>query len=95
MLTLDEVLNDFAVFANLESTTVNVNSVAHDGTTPLHFMAYLGDTNAIQLLLLNGANIDATDNQGNTALQEAIISGQMEVVKQLTKQHDSICSNRK
>ena len=95
MLTLDEVLNDFAVFANLENTTVNVNSVANDGTTPLHFMAYLGDTNAIQLLLLNGANIDAIDNQDNTALQEAIISGQMEVVKQLTKQHDSIGSNRK
>lgn len=41
------------------------------GRTPLHTAALLGDYRAIKLLLLHGANIEATDKDGYTALHYA------------------------
>ena len=89
MLTLNEVLSDFATSANFNNTvTLGVNSVASDGSTPLHFMAYLGDVVGTSLLLQAGANINATNILGNTALHEAVIYRQHLVVKQLVS-HDA------
>ena len=73
MLTLSEVLADARQspdFEGLECT--GVNSRGANGTTPLHFMAVLGDIHASELLLDAGAHIDAIDNSGCTALHVAV-----------------------
>ena len=89
MLTLNEVLSDFATSAKFDSVVLlDVNSIASDGSTPLHFMAYLGDILGTSLLLQAGANINAIDIHGNTALHEAVIYRQHLVVKQLVS-HDA------
>jgi ankyrin repeat protein len=84
VLTLNEVLSDFATSASFNRVdALDVNSIASDGSTPLHFMAYLGDVLGTSLLLQAGANINAIDVHGNTALHKAVISHQHLVVKQL------------
>ena len=50
---------------------------------PLHEAAGRGDTAKVQLLLDKGADINAKDSNGETALMEAADNGHLEVVKQL------------
>lgn len=84
MLTLNEVLSDFSTSVNFESVVpLSIHSVASDGSTPLHFMAHLGDLVGTSLLLKAGANINAFDINGNTALHKAVIARQHSVVAQL------------
>ena len=74
MLTLQEVLSDFATYIGYDDLDkINVNSLSEQGETPLHWMSVLRDNKGIQLLVEAGANIDASDNRGNTPLHEAII----------------------
>jgi ankyrin repeat protein len=75
MLTLREVLDDFALYAKLEPADVSVNTRSSLGESPIHWMATLGDVPAIQLLAEAGADLSAQDNSGNTALHEAIAVG--------------------
>lgn len=71
MLTLTEILSDFAAHSGTESE-VRVTTQGPNGETPLHWMATLGDTNAIRLLVAAGAEVSATDQKGNTPLHEAV-----------------------
>jgi ankyrin repeat protein len=81
MLTLDEVLADVAASPGFEGCTeIGANSRSVSGRTPLHWMATLGDAVGTELLLQAGANIDAVDDEGNTALHEATTSRQQGVV---------------
>ena len=72
MLTLQEVLDDFALYAGLDACDVSVNTQNAAGETPAHWMAALGDDAAIRLLAQAGADISAQDHQGNTALHVAV-----------------------
>ena len=96
MLTLQEVLEDVAQqddFADIHP--IGVNTRGHSGTTPLHFMATLGDDKAAQLLLNAGAEIDAADANGYTPLHEAIILGHANFVAFLVSKGASIsCRNQ-
>ena len=83
MLTLKEVLDDFADYSGMERSVVTTSSCTDGGETPLHFMAYLGDSDAIRLLVENGSNISAIDNFGNTPLHMAVRHRQAHAVDQL------------
>ena len=75
MLTLREVLNDFALYAKLEPGNVSVNTRSPSGESPIHWMAALGDVPAIQLLANAGADLSVQDQSGNTALHVAVSAG--------------------
>jgi hypothetical protein len=47
----------------------------NDNDEPLHLAAYLGHPAIVKELVLSGASIDATEQQGNTALMLAIAEG--------------------
>lgn len=49
----------------------------------LHFYASIGDEDALRLLLNNGANIEAEDEYGKTALHVSAGSGHLEIIKLL------------
>ncbi|KAJ5295677.1 hypothetical protein PENANT_c001G09219 [Penicillium antarcticum] len=52
---------------------VNVNDADVDGHTPLHFMVrHLSRVNAVQHLIVRGANVNVVDNKGNSPLHEAM-----------------------
>ncbi len=72
MLTLQEILDDFAQYADLDACGVSVNTQNAAGETPVHWMAALGDDAAIRLLAQAGADLSAQDHQGNTALHLAV-----------------------
>lgn len=71
MLTLNEILSDFGTFLG-SVRAASVTTRSQRGETALHWMATLGDANAIRLLITAGAETSATDNEGNTPLHEAV-----------------------
>ncbi len=84
MLTLAEILSDFAAFAGLpDGANVGIDAVNSDGATPLHWMAALGDSVAIQILATAGADLDAQDKAGNTPLHEAVANRQAHAARSL------------
>ena len=87
MLTLKEVLADAAASPGFESVEeVGVNTSSSSGGSPLHWMATLGDVNAIRLLVSAGANLNAPDCQGNTPLHEAVAGRQAPAAQVLIEQ---------
>ncbi len=83
MLTIDEILNDTINSPEFDGIQgeIDVNSKGNNGSTPLHWMATLGDVNAIELLLSNNAFIDSQDKEGNTPLHEAVSMRHTDTVK--------------
>ena len=73
------VSNDIdTVRSLLESVSVPVDpncctGVEHENMSPLHYAADRGYVNIAQLLVNKGANINAVDASGNTALMLAVI----------------------
>jgi len=63
-------------------TESNVNTVI-DGRRPIHFAADFGHTDMVEYLLSKGADVDAMDSHGITALLAAIWEGHTETVKLL------------
>lgn len=62
-----------------------VNEVSSDGITPLMMAAMLGKTKQIPGLITAGANIDAIDERGWTALMYAASRNEVETVEFLLK----------
>ena len=60
----------------------DVNAKAK-GHTPLHHAAYDGYNEIVELLIAKGADINPKNNQGKTALDEAIEKGHKEIEKLL------------
>jgi len=60
---------------------VNVNP--HGAAPPLLLAAGEGRVNAVRYLLDQGADVNARDNAGNTALGEATYYAQVAVIKEL------------
>ena len=54
------------------SAVVDIQCTNRNGSTPLHFASYGGHTEAVQVLLSNGADPNIKDNSGNTPLDWAI-----------------------
>jgi len=53
------------------------------GATPLHVFAWHGDEHIVELLIANGAEVNAKDNVGDTALHEAARGGHKEIAEML------------
>ena len=58
--------------------------------TPLHVAAANGKLFAVQTLLENNANVTAVDNEGNTPIHLAAISGFDDVLEELVMTKDNI-----
>jgi uncharacterized protein len=88
-LLLSAVNRRSDIAENLIELGADVNIPDQDGTTPLIAAApdddYPGPvgTKLISLFLRHGANVDAADNNGSTALMGASLYGDLEVVKLL------------
>ncbi|KAI2497246.1 hypothetical protein MHU86_17253 [Fragilaria crotonensis] len=63
-----------------------------DNDVALFFNAYDGNLNKVRALLLDGANVNAQDSYGATALYIASQNGHLEVVRELL-QHDNVDVN--
>lgn len=57
--------------------------VAGDGTTPLHWASYRDDVNAADRLIRGGANVNAANDLGATALWIASVNGSAAMVERL------------
>lgn len=55
-----------------DGTNLGVNSRAMDGDTLLHRAIVRNDIHSVEVLLKNGAEIDAIGDMGNTALHYAV-----------------------
>jgi ankyrin repeat protein len=53
------------------------------GSTPLHHFAETDDLEAVKALLAHGAQVDAADSYGNTALARAAVYGRLEIGRAL------------
>ena len=74
----------------LHLTGANVN--VHGGYPPLCLAAREGRLNAVRYLLDHGADLNAVDAAGNTALTEATYYGQVPVLKELLSRGANINS---
>lgn len=62
----------------------DITAADRDGRTPLMYAVLYNRHTAVRLLVENGANLSARDNQGASALEIANRSGNREVVNWLT-----------
>jgi ankyrin repeat protein len=68
-----------------EKVPVNVNNVASDGTTALHWAVRSDDMEAAKLLLQAGANVKLADRYGITPLKLAAENGSAAMIEILLK----------
>jgi ankyrin repeat protein len=59
----------------LKSQKVDVDAFSHRGTTPLMLASFNGDPKVARLLIDNGANVEARNKKGRTALHIAAKHG--------------------
>ena len=69
----------------ISSSIIDPNQKNHGSYTPLHIAASMGNIKMIELLLENGANPNATDKLGKTALDKAISRHQHKAASTLKK----------
>ncbi|MEM7617699.1 MAG: ankyrin repeat domain-containing protein, partial [Pseudomonadota bacterium] len=58
---------------------LNFNIDPEHGSTPLHLAAQIGNIELVKLLTINGAKVNAKDNNGNLPFHNAAYYGHMEV----------------
>jgi ankyrin repeat protein len=76
--SLQEVLqstSDTLFPAELGEAPVTLQSTDCDGDTPLHVLAWRGDTEGALLLIRNGADVNAVGDMGETPLHVALSQG--------------------
>ncbi len=76
---------DLSAVRSLIATRVDVNAPEVDGTTPLHWAAYLDDPETAGLLIRSGANVKAANRYGVTPISLACVNGTSAVVELLLK----------
>lgn len=69
------------MFPHLENAPVEVNSRDCDGDTPLHVMAVRGNNVGAEILIENGADVNATGDMGQTPLHIALSRRNEELVR--------------
>jgi len=76
---------DITEVNSLIAAKANINSLASDTAfrTPLHEAAISGHIGVVEILLNNGARVDALDNMGYTPLHRAVENGHTDVAKLL------------
>ena len=79
-LHLAAIFNQPEIAAYLIKEGANLENRAQDehGGTPLHWAAFAGNVEVIKMLLNAGAKINATDKDGATAIDAAVISQKIE-----------------
>ncbi len=87
-LHLAAIGNQSEVAAYLIKEGANLENPAQDehGGTPLHWAAFAGNVEVIKMLLEAGAKINATDKNGATAIDAAVVGQKIEAGG-LLKQH--------
>jgi len=78
---LDEINSTLGDFS--ECPAMSATDVASSGDSPLHKVAIWGDVAAAEVLLRNGANINALGEDDDTPLHRAIAGGHVEMVRYL------------
>lgn len=81
--------NRYALAEALLLERVSPNQKNNKGFTLLHTAALYGHPEMVNLLVKHGAQLEATDNDGNTALFHAVYSGVLKVVKTLIDIHNA------
>ena len=66
------MIDDIPRLTSLLRSGHNVNTLANDAKTPLHFACIFGKVNACNVLIMNRANINAQDIHGWTPLHYAV-----------------------
>lgn len=64
-----------------EKSTLDFKAAPFDGETPLHYAAYYGNIEYIEVLMNNGADLMARNDEGDTPLQVAIKESEEEAVE--------------
>ncbi len=67
----------------LKVKNIDVNYRSASGQSVLHHAAYFGSINSLKLLLAKGANINAADEAGRTALDVAVRNGFFDCASEL------------
>ena len=86
--TLKEILqstSDVLFPAEIGERVVAIDSQGCDGDTPLHVMAWRDDGEAVELLLLAGADVNAVGDMGETPLHVAISKDNVPMVVAMLK----------
>jgi ankyrin repeat protein len=83
-LRLTESIGDLLQFPELLNDHINVTARDENGRTVLHSAAYNRHKEIVEILLANGAKIDAANIYGGTALHCAMVYGHKEIVEILT-----------
>ena len=76
-------VNDHFELLEIESSRPDVNTNDNYGSTALIDASFIGLKQAVELLILEGANLDARDRLGDTALMNAALKGHIEIVELL------------
>ena len=62
----------------------DINAKNARGQTALHIAVRHGNKSAVELLLMNGADVDVIDKKGKTPIEYASIKKQIEIYKEQT-----------
>ena len=74
-----------AVRALVKQHPGDVNAPQPDGSTALLWAAYWNDQKAVEALLAAGANVNASNREGFTALSQACTNGNVAMAQALLK----------
>jgi ankyrin repeat protein len=76
-------VGDHLEILEIETGRPEVNAKDKYGVTALIDASFKGQKEIVELLILEGADLDARDRQGNTALMNAALKGHIEIVELL------------
>ena len=64
-----------------------MNARSHGGNTPLHLAAWKGHIDVLHLLVENGADLEAQNNDGERALHSAANYGNLPFIQELISRY--------